>query len=103
MVRELHVYGQALKLGDSKKSEIFGATKSKLSLRSDEIKDFVGRSKSVQHIGLGKWLLSEAEKITKKNKINEIKIISGVGVRDYYKRLGYVLEKGKGEYLVKKI
>lgn len=75
IIRELHVYGQSLKLGEEGK---------------------IG-----QHIGLGKWLMSEAEKIAKKEKCSEVKVISGVGVREYYKKLGYNLDKGKGEYMVK--
>jgi elongator complex protein 3 len=75
VIRELHVYGQSLNLGEEGK---FG-----------------------QHTGLGKWLMSEAEKISKKEKCNEMKIISGVGVREYYKKLGYELDEGKGEYMRK--
>ena len=76
MIRELHVYGQALKLGE---------------------KGNVG-----QHTGLGKWLMSEAEKIAKEEKCKKISIISGVGVRNYYRKLGYELEK-EGEYMGKEI
>lgn len=75
IIRELHVYGQSLKLGEE--------------------------GKDSQHKGLGKWLMSESEKISKKEKCSEIKVISGVGVREYYKKLGYELDKGKGEYMVK--
>ncbi|MFA4953316.1 MAG: tRNA uridine(34) 5-carboxymethylaminomethyl modification radical SAM/GNAT enzyme Elp3 [Candidatus Pacearchaeota archaeon] len=77
IIRELHVYGQALNIGQ--------------------------KGKIGQHIGLGKWLLEEAEKIVKEEGIKKLKIISGVGVREYYKKLGYELEKGEGEYLVKGI
>lgn len=77
MVRELHIYGQSLKLGEE------------------------GGEKGQQHTGLGKWLMEEAEKISKKEKCKEIKVISGVGVREYYKKLGYELEKNKLEYMVK--
>ncbi len=77
MVRELHVYGQSLKLGEG------------------------GREKGQQHTGLGKWLMEEAEKIAKKEKCKEIKVISGVGVREYYKKIGYGLEKNKLEYMIK--
>lgn len=75
IIRELHVYGQALKLREKNKI-------------------------SVQHQGLGKWLINEAEKIVKDNKINKLSIISGVGVRDYYKNLGYHIEEG---YMVKEL
>jgi len=75
IIRELHVYGQSLKLGEEGK---FG-----------------------QHTGLGKWLMNEAEKIAVKEKCKEIKIISGVGVREYYKKLYYRLDNGKMEYMTK--
>tara|TARA_Y100000034_G_scaffold38763_1_gene47710 strand:+ start:162 stop:1511 length:1350 start_codon:yes stop_codon:yes gene_type:complete len=75
IVRELHVYGQALKLGE----KIKGAS---------------------QHKGIGKLLMNEAEKITRKNNVKELSVISGVGVREYYRKLGYNLEEN---YMVKKI
>ena len=43
-----------------------------------------------QHRGFGRELLSEAERITKEEySINKINVISGVGVREYYRNLGY--------------
>ncbi|MDD5012377.1 MAG: tRNA uridine(34) 5-carboxymethylaminomethyl modification radical SAM/GNAT enzyme Elp3 [Candidatus Nanoarchaeia archaeon] len=72
LVRELHVYGQSLKLGDE--------------------------GKVSQHIGLGKWLMKEAEKIAEKNKCKKILVISGIGVREYYRKLGYDLEDS---YMIK--
>lgn len=72
-VRELHVYGPAVEIGKRGKT---------------------------QHIGFGRQLMQEAEKIAKANKIKKIKVISGIGVREYYKALGYKLE---GNYIVKKI
>ena len=56
-------------------------------------------SKSPQHIGLGKKLLLEAEKIVKKEfGIKKISVISGIGARNYYRKTGYRLE---GTYMVK--
>ncbi|MBU2523087.1 MAG: tRNA uridine(34) 5-carboxymethylaminomethyl modification radical SAM/GNAT enzyme Elp3 [Nanoarchaeota archaeon] len=76
-VRELHVYGKELKLSEK------------------------GKEKHSQHIGLGKKLMKEAEKIAKKEKCSEIKVISGIGVREYYSsKLGYKLVE---PYMVKKI
>ncbi len=64
-VRELHVYGEHLNINEN-------------------------NSESFQHKGFGKNLLSEAEKITKEEySINKINVISGVGVREYYRNLGY--------------
>ena len=77
IIRELHVYGKSLKIGQ------------RLKIAS-------------QHQGLGKSLIQEAEKIVKNNKINKLSIISGVGVRDYYRRLGYTLDS-EGNYMVKEI
>jgi elongator complex protein 3 len=71
IIRELHVYGELVPTGGKKKN---------------------------QHAGLGKRLLIEAEKIAKKNKFNELAVISGIGARDYYRKNGYVLKRG---YLVK--
>jgi elongator complex protein 3 len=67
-VREIHVYGQALSLGE--KGKEFG-----------------------QHKGLGKALMKKTEEIVYKNKIRKLRVISGVGVREYYKKLGYKLDK----------
>jgi elongator complex protein 3 len=68
IIRELHVYGQSVGIGKT------------------------GR---VQHTGLGKKLMQEAEAIARKYKIKKLKVISGVGVREYYKKLCYKLDKEK--------
>ena len=39
--------------------------------------------------------MKEAEKIAKKKGYNNIRVISGVGVREYYNKLGYRLDKQK--------
>jgi len=44
--------------------------------------------------------MKEAEKIAMKEGCNEIKVISGVGVREYYKNMGYSLKDG---YMIKGI
>lgn len=67
MVRELHIYGPALNLGEE--------------------------GKHSQHLGLGKKLMAEAEKLARKSRSKVIKVISGVGVREYYRNLGYELDK----------
>ena len=72
MVRELHVYGQAINLGEE--------------------------GSESQHRGLGKMLMKKAEEISKKNGFDKLSVISGVGVREYYRKLGYELE---GPYMVK--
>ena len=54
-----------------------------------------------QHKGIGRSLLSEAERITKEEEgLDKILVISGVGVREYYMKLGYVKD---GPYVSKKL
>lgn len=67
-IRELHTYGQLVRIGKK-------------------------QTASSQHKGLGKKLVAEAEKITKNHGLKKLAVISGVGVRDYYRHLGYRLEK----------
>ncbi len=73
LIRELHTYGQLIPLGKSGK---------------------------IQHAGMGKKLMAEAEKIAKKQGFKKIAVISGIGVRQYYQKLGYRLE---GTYMTKKL
>lgn len=68
-IRELHIYGPALNLKE--KGEIS------------------------QHLGLGKQLMLVAEKISKKRGCKILRVISGVGVREYYKKIGYKIDKDK--------
>lgn len=54
-----------------------------------------------QHKGMGKKLIKEAEKIVKKEfKFKKIAIISGIGARQYYRKLNYRLNN---TYMIKKI
>jgi elongator complex protein 3 len=56
---------------------------------------------SPQHRGLGKKLIKEAEEIAKKEfKVKKVAVISGVGARDYWRKLNYRL---KESYMIKKI
>ncbi|MDE1797931.1 MAG: tRNA uridine(34) 5-carboxymethylaminomethyl modification radical SAM/GNAT enzyme Elp3 [Candidatus Micrarchaeota archaeon] len=80
LVRELHVYGQELAVGQPP-SDSAGAP-SGLS-RSHLV------SEPVQHQGLGKRLLARAQEIARAAGRNKLLIISGVGARPYYAKLGY--------------
>ncbi|KKQ79797.1 MAG: Acetyltransferase-like protein [Candidatus Moranbacteria bacterium GW2011_GWD2_38_7] len=76
LIREVHTYGKLTQI-DKKNSN------------------------SPQHIGLGKKLLIEAERITKEEfGLGKIVVISGVGVRGYYRKSGYRLRE---TYMVKNI
>lgn len=74
IIREVHTYGKLAKINTKDKT-------------------------SPQHIGLGKKLILESEKIAKKEfGMKKISVISGIGVRNYYRKLGYAL---KNTYMVK--
>jgi len=75
LVRELHVYGNMKPLFKFKKEE-----------------------EKTQHSGFGKRLMKKAEEIALNNGYKKIVVISGVGVKNYYKKLGYYRE---GTYMVK--
>ncbi|MFH1443606.1 MAG: hypothetical protein ABIG96_06240 [Candidatus Micrarchaeota archaeon] len=78
-IRELHVYGEQLPLGKHE-TDKFDPT---------------------QHEGYGSQLLKEAERIAKGEfDAKKLLIISGVGVREYYRKRGYALE---GVYMGKKL
>ena len=53
-----------------------------------------------QHVGFGKKLIAESEKISKDAWYSKIAVIAGVWVRQYYEKRGYKLE---GEYMVKEL
>ena len=62
--------------------------------------------KSSQHVGFGKKLMYEAEKIAKLNNCNGCMVIAGVGTRNYYRKLGYEINydiKNHGEFMIKNI
>jgi len=73
IVRELHVYGVSTELG---------------------------QSGDVQHKGWGKKLMQKAEELCKEHNKKKIIVISGIGVREYYYKLGYSLE---GPYVMKEL
>ncbi|MFA6255780.1 MAG: radical SAM protein [Candidatus Absconditabacterales bacterium] len=80
IIRELHVYGQVEGLKDG------------------QIK--ILKDGKTQHTGFGKQLMEIAEQISHSRKYKKLSVISGIGVRAYYRKLGYKLE---GTYMIKKI
>ena len=76
LIRELHVFGSEVPLGQS-------------------------REQAAQHKGLGEKLLREAERIAKDEfHHSRLLVLSGVGARDYYRPFGYRLQ---GVYMVKEL
>lgn len=73
LVREIHTYGEQVQLSAQEKA-------------------------ASQHVGMGRGLMQQAEMLSKKNGYKKLAVISGIGVREYYRKLGYKLE---GTYMVK--
>lgn len=84
LIRELHVYGKVL---SKKKNNILCMSNN--------------HSNYIQHRGLGKRLLQKAEEIAISQNYNKIAVISGVGVRNYYRKFGYNYDTEDGNYQVK--
>lgn len=73
LVREVHTYGEQVKVSG-------------------------GLEGASQHIGLGRQMMDKAEELSRKHGYKKLAVISGIGVREYYRKLGYRLE---GTYMVK--
>ena len=76
LVRELHVYGTATAIGEE------------------------SAENAAQHRGLGKQLMAKAEEIAREHGKDRMLVISGVGAREYYRRLGY---RKEGPYMAKEL
>lgn len=89
LIREVHTYGKLVPIDKHDK------------VNSEGREGALGHKNSPQHIGLGKKLMQEAERRAKKEYgLKKIVVISGVGVRNYYRKLGYKLQN---TYLVKNL
>ena len=85
LVRELHVYGRTIAVGE------------------DAADSAGGKTAVAQHLGIGRRLLAEAERLAALAEYRKIAVISGVGVRKYYEGSGYMLAEGSGEFMMKNI
>lgn len=74
-VRELHTYGHLVPIAGRE-------------------------TRASQHTGLGRRLMAEAEKIAAAAGYRKMAVIAGIGVRAYYRKLGYRL---RGGYMMKKL
>ncbi|MBU2524200.1 tRNA uridine(34) 5-carboxymethylaminomethyl modification radical SAM/GNAT enzyme Elp3 [Patescibacteria group bacterium] len=75
IIREVHTYGQQLKIDTKNKN-------------------------ASQHFGFGKKLISRAEEIAGEHGLKKVAVISAIGTRKYYEKMGYKLE---GTYMTKKL
>jgi elongator complex protein 3 len=65
MIREIHVYGQSLGIGESATGK-------------------------AQHTGLGKALIEHAVDVAQTQGYQQLAVISAIGTRDYYRKRGFV-------------
>ena len=77
LIRELHIYGQVV-------------SKNNKEIHLNE----------TQNKGFGKMLMKKAEEIVMDNAYMKVSVISGIGVKNYYRSLGY---KEYNTYMIKKI
>jgi histone acetyltransferase (RNA polymerase elongator complex component) len=77
LIRELHIYGETTKVN-----------------RDDPEKN----TKNVQHLGFGTRLLRKAFEIAQENGYKKIAVISGQGVKPYYRKFGFIDDEN---YLIK--
>lgn len=82
LIREVHTYGELVPI----------------HLRPSGYGRQVGQP--VQHTGLGKKLIADAERIAQRSGYAKIAVIAGIGVRQYYRKLGYKL---KNTYMIKNL
>jgi elongator complex protein 3 len=64
VIREVHVYGPALELGDRQEG-------------------------TAQHVGLGTRLIEEARRIARQERFSRLAVIAAVGTRTYYRERGF--------------
>ncbi|MBK8431588.1 MAG: tRNA uridine(34) 5-carboxymethylaminomethyl modification radical SAM/GNAT enzyme Elp3 [Chloroflexi bacterium] len=67
MIREVHVYGPALPLGEESQGE-------------------------AQHMGLGMWLIGEAKRRAREAGYGRVAVISAIGTQQYYAKHGFVVD-----------
>jgi elongator complex protein 3 len=66
VIREVHVYGPALEIGAQSAGE-------------------------AQHVGLGARLIEEASRLARDAGFKRLVVISAIGTREYYRKLGFEL------------
>lgn len=77
LIREAHVYSQLTNVG--------------------------APGTNVQHRGIGTKLMHTAESLARDCRYRKVAVISGIGSRTFYEKLGYELEEGDGEFMTKLI
>lgn len=75
MIREVHVYGSVVNIG-------------------------IKQSQKSQHLGIGTKLVKLAEELASEDGFLRIAVISAIGTREYYKKLGFELEE---MYMIKNL
>ena len=67
MIREVHVYGPVMRIGDSSEGE-------------------------AQHMGVGSRLVTEAKRLAREAGYSKLAVISAIGTQEYYKKHGFTVD-----------
>ena len=86
-----------LRINQDKNSEVLDEIKNHALIRELHVYSFMTpvedkSSNNIQHRGFGKRLLKKAEELSIQHGYRNIAVISGVGVRNYYRKFGYELD-----------
>ena len=86
-----------LRINNDKDTEVLDEIKNHALIRELHVYSFMTpvedkSSNNIQHRGFGKNLLKKAEELSIQHGYRNIAVISGVGVRNYYRKFGYELD-----------
>jgi elongator complex protein 3 len=81
IIREVHVYGPVVRLGEAGQAGAPGAAPDR-----------------AQHVGLGSRLLAEAEALARQAGFQRLAVIAAIGTREYYRKHGFETD---GLYMLK--
>ncbi len=85
MIREVHVYGRAARLGDAEESLAPASAAEPVAAPAAS----TAHAQHAQHMGLGRSLIDAAANIAREHGYTSLNVISSVGTREYYRNLGF--------------
>ena len=84
MIREVHIYGAPALLGNP------SSARDCATLEGGAYRPRDNTGAGIQHLGLGRRLIEEAEAIARSEGYRALNVISAIGTRPYYRSLGFI-------------